>query len=145
MLRLSTDREPFWLDLALGVRARFRPVTIAMILVARAAAAAAFKPDDDDAQVLASVAFTRSIAHAGLIEWEGVGDANGKPVEPLPDAIDALLEHWQLFDAIDRLYVGPALIGADEKNASSPLPSGISAGAKGTARHARKSVKAART
>ena len=32
---------------------------------------------------------------------------------PIPDT---LLEVWQAFDAIDRLYVTPALIGTSEKN-----------------------------
>ncbi len=31
--------------------------------------------------------------------------------------IDAALDLWSLFDAIDRLYVGPALIQDAEKNA----------------------------
>ena len=94
---------------------------------------------------LGSAAFTRSVARWGILEWQGVGDADGAPVEPTPENIDALLEHWQAFDAVDRLYVAPALIGIDEKNASSLSPNGTSAGAKPIARRARKRAPAALT
>jgi hypothetical protein len=103
------------------------------------------KDSGEDAVFLGSAAFTRSIARWGFLEWTGVGDAKGSPVEPTPDMIDALLEVWQAFDAIDRLYVAPALIQADEKNASSPSPNGTSAGAKPTARRARRAARTART
>jgi hypothetical protein len=117
MLKLAIDREPFWLDFAPGVRAQFRPISVAAILLARTVAAERLRAGGDDAAVLAGVAFTRSLAHSGIVAWEGIGDAEGKPVGPTPDNIDALLEHWRIFDAIDRLYVGPALIQDAEKNA----------------------------
>jgi len=98
MLKLAFDREPFWLDLLPGVRVQFRPITVA-------------------AMVKAGVAFTRSLAHSGVAAWEGIGDADGNPVEPTKETIDAALEVWSLFDAVDRLYVGPALIQDAEKNA----------------------------
>jgi hypothetical protein len=146
MLKLaSTQREPYWIDLLPGVRVKVRPITVAAIIAARQAAAEAMKDGGDDAVFLGSAGFTRSIARWGIAEWEGVGDADGRPVEPAPDTIDALLEVWQAFDAIDRLYVGPALIQADEKNASSPSPNGTSAGAKPTARRARKAARPAPT
>jgi hypothetical protein len=43
-------------------------------------------------------------------------DADGKPVQPDAETIGQLLEIWPAFDAIDRLYVGPALTRLDEKN-----------------------------
>jgi hypothetical protein len=146
MLKLAArEREPFWLDLIPGVRVKVRPITVAAIIAARQAAADAMKPADGDAIFVGSASFTRSIARWGILEWEGVGDADGVPIAPAPEHIDALLEFWEAFDAIDRLYVAPALIGAQEKNASSPLPSGTSAGAKPTAPRARKPARAART
>jgi hypothetical protein len=142
MLKLaSTQREPYWIDLLPGVRVKVRPVTVAAIIAARQAAAEAMKDSGENAVFLSSAAFTRSVARWGFLEWTGVGDADGSPVEPTPDTIDALLEVWQAFDAIDRLYVAPALIQADEKNASSPLPNGTSAGAKPTARRARRTAR----
>ncbi len=117
MLKLAFDREPFWLDLLPGVRVQFRPITVAAILLARTAAADVLRAGGDDAMVKAGVAFTRSLAQSGIAAWEGIGDADGNPVEPTKETIDAALEVWSLFDAIDRLYVGPALIQDAEKNA----------------------------
>jgi hypothetical protein len=94
---------------------------------------------------MAGLAFTRSLARAGILEWEGVGDAEGDPVEPSPGNIDAFLDLWPIFDAIDRQYVAPALIGLDEKNGSSLSPNGTSAGATATAPRARKAAATART
>jgi hypothetical protein len=116
MLKLVFDREPFWLDLVPGARVQFRPITVAAILLARTAAADVLRAGGDDAMVKAGVAFTRSLAHSGIAAWEGIGDADGNPVEPTKETIDAALEVWSLFDAIDRLYVGPALLQDAEKN-----------------------------
>jgi hypothetical protein len=117
ILKLNTDRAPFWLDLVPGVRVQFRPISVAAILLARTAAADVLRAGGDDAMVKAGVAFTRSLAHSGIAAWEGIGDADGNPVEPSRETIDAALELWPVFDAIDRLYVGPALIQDAEKNA----------------------------
>ncbi len=124
MLKLSTtSRDPFWLDILPGVRIQFRPISVADMLVARAAAAeslgAKVEGDlalDRSTTVAAGAAFTRSLALSGIVAWEGVGDAGGKPIDPNPVAISQLLEVWPAFDAIDRLYVGPALTRLDEKN-----------------------------
>jgi len=139
MLRLATrQREPYWLDLLPGVRIKVRPITVAAIIAARQAAAEAMQSQDGDGLFVGSAAFTRRLARWGILEWAGVGDVNGEPIEPTPENIDGLLELWEAFDAIDRLYVAPALIGTQEKNASSLSPNGTSAGAKPIARRARK-------
>ncbi len=117
MIRLSSDRDPFWLDVAPGVRIRLRPATVAAILAARAAAAEVLRAGGEDAQTRAGFAFTRALARSGIVEWEGIGDKDGNPVDPTPEAIDAALECWPVFDAIDRLYVAPVLLQAEEKNA----------------------------
>ena len=125
MLKLSnTSREPFWLNILPGVRVQFRPISVADMLVARAVAAESLadraegdgdKPLDRSTTVAAGAAFTRSLAQSGIVAWEGIGDAGGKPIDPNPIAINQLLEVWPAFDAIDRLYVGPALTRLDEK------------------------------
>jgi hypothetical protein len=107
----------FWLDLLPGARVQFQPISVAAILLARTAAADVLRAGGEDAMVKAGVAFTRSLAHSGIAAWEGIGDADGNPVEPTKETIDAALELWPVFDAIDRLYVGPALIQDAEKNA----------------------------
>lgn len=124
MLKLETpSRDPFWLDILPGVRVQFRPITVADMLVARAIAADQLSeatkgdaPLDRASTVAAGGAFTRSLARTGIVAWEGIGDAEGKRVQPTPETIDQLLELWPAFDAIDRLYVGPALTRLDEKN-----------------------------
>ena len=124
MLKLSPPaRDPFWLDILPGVRIQFRPISVADMLVARAAAAESLGTKvegdlalDRSTTVAASAAFTRSLALSGIVAWEGIGDARGKPIDPNPVAINQLLEVWPAFDAIDRLYVGPALTRLDEKN-----------------------------
>jgi hypothetical protein len=137
MLKLAPpQRDPYWLDLVPGARIKVRPISVAAIIAARHAAAEAMKATeapkaaeaeaiktqdamkspDSDAVYVGSAAFTRSLARWGILAWEGVGDAAGAPVAPTPGTIDALLEVWQAFDAIDRLYVAPALLGEQEKN-----------------------------
>jgi hypothetical protein len=118
MLKINLNPpEPYWLDLIPGVRMQFRPATVAAILVARAAAADVLRTGGEDAAIKAGLAFTRSLAHFGVAAWEGIGDVEGKPVEPTKENIDAALELWPLFDAIDRLYVAPAIVQDAEKNA----------------------------
>jgi len=137
MLRLQTEpRQLFWLQLMEGVRVQLRPITMTAILIGRAAAGEALRREGENSEVHASFAFTQVMARWGIQAWVGVGDADGNPIDPSPTHIDALLEHWAIFDALDRQYVAPALTQADEKNASSLSPSGISAGATATAQPA---------
>jgi hypothetical protein len=57
-----------------------------------------------------------------------------------PEAIDALLDIWPIFEAFQSLYVAKGLLLDAEKNASSPMPSGSSVGATATAQPADSSV-----
>jgi hypothetical protein len=74
----------------------------------------------------------------------GVGDGNGDPVAVSPEGIDALLDIWPLFETYQTEYVAGGLLLDQERNVSSPLPSGPSAGAMDTVRPARKPAKPAR-
>lgn len=137
MLKLTAlVTDPFWLEIVPGQETQFKPVTMAMILAARAESGRAIiaaAKDAKDALYASAIAqgegekaFTRTLAHLGIVAWKGVGDAKGKAIEPTPDAIDAYLENWKVFDAVDRLYVNPALVRIDEKNGSSPSRRGTS-------------------
>lgn len=136
---LNLNPGPQWLDLMPGVRAEFRPLTTAMFIRAReksrAVVRAADLPDEREAvdpDVMAEVqygarrALVESVTLAGLIAWEGVGDAEGDPVEPTPDWVAALLDNYAAFESIERKYLGPLLEAEAEKNASSPSPGGTS-------------------
>jgi hypothetical protein len=143
MLRLNLARAPYWLDLGLGVRVRVEPLTTALMVAARSDPAirnlSAGTPDDEIA-----VIFGRALAERAILDWEGVGDADGNPTPVSPEGIATLLDIWPIFERFQIGYVAKGLELEQEKNASAPSPNGSMAGAKGTARPARKSVKPAR-
>ena len=139
MLKLSpTPREPFRLDILPGVRIRVRPISVAAVLIARARVAEKLRDlaagaTDEEKNALASAVFVASLAKSGVVEWEGIFGADGAPAPVTPETIDAALTILQVFDALDRRYVGPYLSTDDEKNASAPSPNGASEGATDTA------------
>ncbi len=127
MLKLSAPREPFWIDLLPGVRVQFRPHTVAARLSARRSAAREYKIEGAIQDERAAEAYTTALAGAAIVAWEGVGDANGKPVEPSPENVALFLADPDCWDSVDRLYVAPILAEDAEKNVSAPLPNGRSA------------------
>jgi len=76
------------------------------------------------------------LGRLAITDWDGVGDDAGKPVDVSPEGIDALLDIWPLFEAFQTEYVAGGLLLDAEKNVSSPLPNGSSAGATDIARAA---------
>lgn len=124
MLKLSlTQREPAWLDLIPDVRLRVRPPTSAAMIAARTAASKAFQPPEEGAPAPsgdrgseAAASLVLALAHHAIVEWEGVGDAEGEPAPVTAENVEALMRVWPAFDAFDRLYVAPALAGSEEKN-----------------------------
>ena len=80
-----------------------------------------------------AIALAKAIAERVILEWEGVGDADGEPIEPSPEAIDALLDVYPIWEAFQIGYVAKGLLVVAEKNASAPSPNGTSAGATDTA------------
>ncbi len=146
MIRLELSTEPKWLDLGRGVRVKVVPPVsaIATEVWREMAEAGAF---DDDAQIDAGVLEAKAWGRRVIIEWEGVGDADGKVLEkPAPALIDALMDVPWVYLAFRALYLAPLHALEAEKNASPPLPNGSSAGAattakaaKGRARNARES------
>jgi len=121
MLRLRLSTEPEWLDLGHGVRLFVEPLTTAVMLAARSdpailaatqVAEGEDSPSNDDlARIVA-----KAVARIVVQDWEGVGDAEGKPLSVTPDGIDALLEIWPIFEAFQTRYIAGALILDAEKN-----------------------------
>ncbi len=133
MLTLNLSNAPQWCDLIPGVRVRLRPLTTALMVSARGDPAIADLPEGAATEE-AALAMAKALARRAILSWEGIGDADGNAIEPSPEAIDALLDIWPAFEAFQTTYVAKALLLDAEKNASAPLPTGPTAGAKATAR-----------
>ncbi len=142
MLKLDLKNEPAWLDLGHGVRVFLAPLTTAMMVAARSDPALQALPEGATDEESALV-FAKALGRIVIIDWEGVGDENANPVTVSPERIDALLDVWPLFEAFQTEYIAGGLLLDQEKNVSSPLPSGSSAGARNTARAVRKPAKPA--
>ncbi len=143
MLRLNLAREPYWLDLGHGVRLHVEPLTTALMMAARADPAVEALPETAGQDLLA-LAMAQAVARRSVLDWDGVGDAEGNPLLVTPEGITALLEVWPIFEAFQLAYVAKGLVLEQEKNASAPSPSGTSAGASATARPARARARTAR-
>ncbi|MBA4492425.1 hypothetical protein [Paracoccus sp. S1E-3] len=143
MLTLDLSNEPRWHDLVSGVRVQLRPLTTALMVATRSDPNVEAVPDATSDEERALI-FAKALARRAVLDWEGVGDAEGKVIDPGPEAIDALLDIWPIFEAFQLVYVSKGLLLEQEKNVSAPLPTGASAGAIAIARPARKAAKTAR-
>jgi hypothetical protein len=144
MLRLNLASEPEWLDLGHGVRVRVLPCTSGVMAAARGNAAVEALVATGASEAELALALAKAMAGIAVLDWEGVGDADGKPVPVTPEATSALIDVWPLFEAFQARYVAKGLLLDQEKNASSLSPSGTSAGATATARPARRRARTAR-
>ena len=132
MLTLDLSTEPRWLDLAPGLRLQLRPLTTALMVATQRDPALQALPDETAPEERALVA-AKALARRAILAWEGVGDAEGKELPVTPEAVEALLDLWPIFEAFQIAYVSKGLLLEQEKNACAPLPSGTSAGATATA------------
>jgi hypothetical protein len=128
MLTLDLSSAPFWCELLPGLRVKLRPLTTALMVASRADPAIAALTEGV-APEEAALAMAKALARRAILDWEGVGDATGEALPVSPEAIDALLDVWPVFEAFQTRYVAKGLLLDAEKNASSPLPIGSSAGA----------------
>jgi hypothetical protein len=132
MLTLDLTNTPFWCGLVPGVRVKLRPLTTGLMVAARSDPAIANLPKEAKTEE-AALAMAKALARTAILDWEGVGDAEGAPLVVSPEAIDALLDIWPIFEAFQTVYVEKGLLLDSEKNASSPVLSGSSVGATVTA------------
>jgi len=135
MLKLDLSNEPTWLDLGHGVRVLLGPLTTAMMVAARNDPAIMALPEDAPDEVSA-LTFAKALARNAALDWEGVGDVDGNVIPVSPEALDALLDIWPLFETFQTDYVAKGLVLDQEKNGSAPLPTGSSAGVGNTAKPA---------
>ena len=117
------------IDLGGGVELTCAPLTSAVFAAARNDPSVIAMVTAGAGAEEATLATIKAVAHRVIKDWNGVGDAEGNPVDPDPDRIDQLLDIWPLYDAFNAKFCGPALILAAEGNGFAPLRNGISAGA----------------
>ena len=135
MIRLDLSPEPQWLDLRHGVRLKLLPLTTALMVATRADPAVQDldpKASNDERATL----FAGALARRAVVNWDGVGDADGNILPVTPEGVDALLSFWPIFEAFNLLYVSRGMLLDAEKNASAPSPTGTLEGATATARSA---------
>jgi hypothetical protein len=91
MLTLDLTNTPRWYDLAPGVRVQLRPLTTALMVATRSDPVVEAVPDgaSDEAR---AVAFAKALGRRAVLTWEGIGNADGNPIDPSPEAMDALLD-----------------------------------------------------
>jgi hypothetical protein len=142
MIRINLSPEPQWLDLGHGVRLLLLPLTTALMVATRSDPAVQDLGADANNDTRAAV-FAAALARHAVVDWEGVGDADGTVITVSPGGIDALLSLWPIFEAFNLLYVSRGMLLDAEKNGSAPLQTGTSAGATATARPAKRSARTA--
>lgn len=131
MIRLPDLTQPVWIDLGGGVRIKVLPFTSALMLAVRAdyRREIADLPQDGDPLQPDDLGlrFNQAVARHAIIDWEGVGDENGEPIDCTPEGVAALMSIYQFVKAFDAAYVTPRLTLDAEKNVSSPGQNGTSA------------------
>ena len=143
MIRINLSPEPQWFELGHGVRLQLLPLTTALMVATRSDPAVQALEADASNDTRAAV-FAAALARRAVVDWEGVGDADGSLLAVTPEGIDALLSLWPIFEAFNLQYVSRGMLLDAEKNGSAPLPTGTSAGATATARPARRTTPAER-
>jgi hypothetical protein len=109
MLTLDLTNAPRWHDLAPGVRVQLRPLTTALMVATRSDLAVEAVPEEASDEERA-VAFAKSLARRAVLAWDGIGDADGMPIDPSPEAIDALLDVGPIFVASQLTYDSMGLL-----------------------------------
>ena len=141
MIRINLSPEPQWFELGHGVRLQLLPLTTALMVATRSDPAVQDLAADASNDSRAAV-FAGALARRAIVDWDGVGDADGAVIAVSPEGIDALLSLWPIFEAFNLHYVSRGMLLDAEKNGSAPLPTGTSAGATVTARPARRTTPA---
>lgn len=143
MIRLDLSPELQWLDLGHGVRLKLLPLTTALMVATRGDPAVQDLDPDSSNDERAAI-FAGALARRAVVDWEGIGDADGKVIPVTPEGIDAPLSLWPIFEAFNLHYVSRGMLLDAEKNDSAPSPTGTSVGAKATARPAAPNARTAR-
>src|SRR6056297_3133943 len=115
MLKLDLSREPRRVELLPGVTLELAPLTTSAMTAAQTDPTLLDLPEDaTDAETALVVA--KTLARRIVLDWEGVGDADGAPIPASPAAVDSLLDLWPAFEAFQAKVVAKApLMDAENK------------------------------
>ncbi len=144
MLRLKIPKKAYWSECGSGVRVKVRPLTSPIFYQGRAfmeyrlrAIGEESLKDDTPSpsieskvkrQALAEQYLTCGLARAGILEWEGILEANSDvPAPLLPEKIDELFENfWSVAEVFRQQYTGLWEMLEQEKNGSGLVSTGTS-------------------
>ena len=134
MLKLKIQKEPYWLEIGSGVKVKVKPCTSAVFYEAKAymnnaiAENAEALQDAKAREAFADEQLIIGLALAGIIEWDGVLEAEGDTkAPPTPKKIKELFANfWVLAENFRQQYCGIKEIMEAEKNASTSVPNGTS-------------------
>lgn len=148
MLKLKFKNEPYWLDLGMGVRVKVKPCTSSVFYEAKAymnskvadmakrikdvrenGAKDENLPDLEDItkrEAFADQQLILGLALAGIIEWDGILEAETDEKAPLtPEKLEELFSNfWLIAENFRQQYCGIQELLEAEKNAYTPEPSG---------------------
>lgn len=148
MIRLKISKEPYWLELGYGVKVKVKPCTSAVFYEAKAYMNSRLTEfakiyqtnkvagitnetmvdieNPVKREALADKFLLIGLGIAGILEWEGVMEADEDKAAPLTESkIDELFSNfWAVAENFRHQYCGLQEILAAEKNASTPEPNG---------------------
>ena len=154
MLKLKIPKEAYWIECGSGVRVKVRPLTSPLFYQARAfmehrlreVGEASLKelkqaPSLENGvkrQALAEQYLTCGLARAGIINWEGILEADSDSPAPLtPEKVDEVFENfWSIAEVFRQQYTGLWEMLEQEKNGSGLVSTGTSETGRSTAKGA---------
>jgi hypothetical protein len=142
MLKLNLQVAPKWIDLGRGVEVEVLPMDTEIRLIA--ANAIGPREDGETVSPKRSLAWAKAVAREAIVNWRGVGDADGAPIAVSPEGVDALLDDFGCYVAFQIEYLNPGLLAAAEGNGSAPAPNGTSEAGGNTAGPASPAARTAR-
>lgn len=149
MLKLKINKEPYWLELGYGVKVKVKPCNSAVFYEAKAymnakladlgkeyrankAAGLSVVEDVENPikrEALADRYLLIGLGIAGILEWNGVFEADEDRAAPLTESkIDELFSNfWAVAENFRNQYCGLQELLEAEKNVFTPEPNGTSA------------------